>query len=127
MAEKPFIRLQWPQVSARTGQPQGVFAAVWSIERSGVLTETEVRRATEIREWFEMNVPNPPFYKDGNPLGAVTWFKSSAQQCLSLAREMAEIVRTHGFEVHEVAHGSPGTIIYEDEFQVAVLVEPARR
>lgn len=124
MAEQPFVRLQWSQRSARTGQPQGVFAALSVVERSGVLTEAEVRRAAEIRDWFERHVPNPPFYEQGNPLGAVTWFKSPARQCLALARELAEIVRAHGFEVEEVHRSSPGAVVYEDDFQIAVLVEP---
>ncbi|MBM3668280.1 MAG: hypothetical protein FJW90_12590 [Actinobacteria bacterium] len=127
MAEETFVRLQWLQVSPRTGQPQGVFAAVSIVERSGILTETETRRLAEIRDWFEENVPNPPFYENGNPEGAVTWFKSTAQQCLTLAREMADIVRAHGVEVHEVSHGAPGRVIYEDAFQVAVLPQPEVR
>lgn len=78
MSDERFIRLQWDRVSPRTGQPQGVFAALWIVERSGVLTEAETRRVAALREWFEANVPNPPGYEAGNTRGAVTWFKSSA-------------------------------------------------
>lgn len=120
-AEPCFVRLHWSRISPRTGQPQGVFAAISILEQTGALSDAESLRVAEIREWFETNVPNPPFYREGNPQGAVTWFKASATECLALAREIAEIARTNGVDVHEAVADCPGTVVYEDAFQVAVL------
>ena len=44
----------------------------------------------DIDDWFLENLPEPPFYADGNSIGAVTWFEE------------------------------PGRVVYEDAHQVVV-------
>lgn len=77
-AEPRFVRLHWSRISVRTGQPQGVFAAISTLEQASALSEAEHRR-------------------------------------------VATIARMHGVDVHEAVADCPGTVVYEDAFQVAVV------
>ncbi|MFF1251501.1 hypothetical protein ACFVYC_03275 [Pseudarthrobacter sp. NPDC058329] len=56
----------------RTGAPVGVFVAVDHLRRVGRLSEEEITRYAHTDAWFQENLPNPPFYADGNSIGAVT-------------------------------------------------------
>lgn len=75
------------------------------------------------REYFERVLPVPPYYKDGNPDKAVTWFKDKEQgkdiyNQMSFYRDMCKKygVQLYKTETKEI----PGEIIYEDEFQIAL-------
>ena len=35
----------------------------------------------DIDGWFDVHLPTPPFYVDGNKSGAITWFKTRARPC----------------------------------------------
>src|SRR6187431_1967214 len=77
MAEKTFVRLQ-ASYRGRLGVEVGVFVAVDHLRRADRLTEDEEELYFDVDDWFQVHLPNPPFYDDGNPKGAVTWFKSSS-------------------------------------------------
>ena len=78
------------------------------------------------REYFEKVLPVPPFYKDGNTEGAITWFKDTNQgkdiwNQLTFYRDMCSKygIKLYKSETDEI----PGKIIYEDDFQIAVTDE----
>jgi hypothetical protein len=79
--------------------------------------------AEEITDWFERNVPNSPFYQDGNRIRTVTWFKSDAVDAIGKARVIADIVGKHGIKIKKVVHVCPGKVIYEDEYQIGIIDE----
>ena len=77
----------------------------------------------ESREYFEKVLPVPPYYEQGNPDGAITWFKDNEKgndiyKQMTFYRAMAKKygVQLYKSEVDEI----PGEVIYEDEFQIAV-------
>lgn len=116
-----FVRFHTSNVSSRTGKPQGLFAALHFLELSGRLAEDDASSAAELRAWFKANVPDPPFYEDGNSIRAITWFKSDCLEVLAKAREIADILRAYDVDVDETVTDAPGSIVYEDEFQVGVV------
>lgn len=56
----------------RIGVEVGIFVAVDHLRRAGRLTPSEELLYVDIDDWFETNLPNPPFYEEGNTIGAVT-------------------------------------------------------
>ncbi len=109
--------------TGKTGKPVGVFGACHHLKKAGCLTDEEQRLHQEIVAWYEENLPNPPFYKDGNPQKAVTWFKDTPQT-RELARRLDALTALlDKYEVQwTLSHTTePGTIIYEDDYQVAVV------
>ena len=70
-------------------------------------------------------MPIPPYYADGNPEKAITWFKESAIEG-EIVTELAvyqDIAGRYGTAIELVSTKTPGRIIYEDEFQIAACGE----
>ena len=106
-----------------TGQPRGIFTAVWKLVEAGIMNEEEVETYWKNKAYFEEVLPVPPFYDQGNPDGAVTWFKDNEKgndiyNQMTFYREMTKKygVQLYKSECDEI----PGEIIYEDDFQIAV-------
>jgi len=116
-----YYRIHVHYSSPVTRQPVGVFAAVYHLKTAGRLTADELEVHEEIRAWFEGHLPNPPCYDDGNSVGAVTWFKSTAGDMADRLDPLVEILTKYGVQVTKAESAAPGVIIYEDAFQVAVI------
>ena len=116
-----FVRLQ-AKYRGRLGIEVGVFVAVDHLRRADRLSEDEEELYFDIDDWFKANLPNPPFYEDGNPVGAVTWFKrSTSAEMLERLEPLCDILTKYGVEWVVAESSDPGDVIYEDEFQVGVI------
>ncbi|MCD4670477.1 MAG: hypothetical protein K8S14_08525 [Actinomycetia bacterium] len=77
-----------------------------------------------IDDWFIEHLPDPPFYKAGNPDKAITWFKIAAtEEMLQRLSPLVAILDKHGIAYDYVKTDNPGRAIYEDAFQVATVPE----
>lgn len=118
-----YVRLQATYVG-RLGVPVGIFVAVDHLRRQGRLSDAEEELYFTIDDWFEEHLPNPPFYAEGNPDQAVTWFRGDAAAADGLRARLAPLQVV--LDAHEVAHevvtsDDPGRIIYLDHWQVGVI------
>ncbi|MDX9979174.1 MAG: hypothetical protein RBU25_03905 [Lentisphaeria bacterium] len=107
----------------RTGKPVGIFGACHHLKRAGRLTPEEAALFEEIDTWYTEVLPEPPFYKDGNPRKAIVWFKDT-QEVRQLALRLDPLVGLldkYGVANQVSRTTTPGTIIYEDQYQVAVI------
>lgn len=118
-----YFRIHTQDIAYITGQPRGIFTAVGKLVDAGKLTEEETAEYWRNREYFEKVLPVPPFYAQGNPDRAVTWFKDTPQG-LDIWNQMdfyRRIARKYGLALHRSECDTPpGTVIYEDDFQIAV-------
>lgn len=105
----------------RTGAPVGVFVAVDHLRRVGRLSEEEITCYALTDAWFQENLPNPPFYADGNSIGAVTWFKEQADDMADRLRPLLEMLDAKSVFWECETSADPGEIIYEDQWQVGVI------
>ena len=116
-----YIRIHTTYIHWRTGKPVGIFGACHHLKQRGWLNDDEIRLFEELDAWFIEHLPEPAYYRDGNPQKAVTWFKSSAVDMVERCKPMIELLDKYCIE-YRISHSdNPGKIIYEDEFQVAVL------
>ena len=118
-----YYRVHTKENAYITGQPRGIFTAVWKLVEEGVMNEKQVETYLKNKAYFEKVLPVPPFYEQGNPEGAVTWFKDNAQgndiyEQMTFYREMAKKYGTRLYK--SVSNEIPGEVIYEDDFQIAV-------
>ena len=119
--EEGFVRLHATYVG-RIGVEVGLFVAVDHLRRADLLTLDEEEQYFDVDDWFQENLPNPPFYEDGNSVGGVTWFKlGTAQDLVARLAILGEILDRHGVGHLKSYSNDPGTVIYEDEFQVGVI------
>ena len=116
-----YLRIQ-VRYRGRLGVEVGIFVAVDHLRRAGELSPEEEARYFDIDDWFNANLPNPPFYADGNSVGAVTWFKSPISTSMTERIDsLMSILIAHGGEHDMVTASDPGHQIYEDEYQIGVV------
>ena len=118
-----YIRYHTGYVSPKTSKPVGLFVAVWHFVQKGILTKEEVEEYWAKRCYTEEALPIPPFYSDGNSIGAVTWFKEN-DKARALLNELSfyfDILNKYQVDLQVSKTDNPGQIIYEDDFQVGVL------
>ena len=74
------------------------------------LTEEEARLFEDIDSWFDVHLPTPPFYDDGNKSGAITWFKSSSTEMLKELEPLLALLRKYDVAFEVVETDDPGSI-----------------
>ncbi len=121
MTSEKFVRFQ-SAYRGRLGVEVGIFVAVDHLRRADRLTEEEEELYFDIDDWFKAQLPNPPFYDDGNRVGAVTWFKkSSTGEMRKRLEPLCRILDQYGVKWVAAESTDPGAVIYEDRFQVGVI------
>lgn len=116
-----FSRLQVRYVG-RVGVPVGIFVAVDHLRRAGRLSDADELAYFDTDDWFRAELPDPPFYADGNTVRAVTWFKTAAAaDMLARLDVLRDILRRHDVPHDRVRSDDPGRVIYEDQFQIGVI------
>lgn len=90
--------------------------------REDCLSEEDKKLYLDIREWFIENLPIPPYYEDGNTIKAITWFKKdSSKEMLERLKPLVVLLEKYNVEYDIVYSDDVGVIIYEDDYQVAVI------
>lgn len=118
-----YFRVHTADTAYLTKQPRGIFTTIGKLIDAGVTTEEETAEYWKNREHFEEVLPVPPFYEQGNPDRAITWFKDTDDgrriwDEMSFYRRMAA---KYGVKLYmSKTEDLPGDVIYEDEFQIAV-------
>jgi hypothetical protein len=118
-----YFRIHTIYDSISTGKPAGIFAVMHRLRREGRLSEEEVRLFEEINAWYKENLPEPAFYKDGNPQKAICWFKDTPEvnRLLEHLSPLIDVLNKHGVENTVTRTAKPGQVVYEDGFQVPTL------
>lgn len=86
----------------------------------GELAVHETEQLEETYEWFNANLPCPPYSTSGWSRDAVSWFKDSAKESIQRMRELAVLLESHGLLVRMLRSENPGKVLYEDRYQVVV-------
>lgn len=105
----------------RTGVGVGIFVAVDHLRRTGRLSDDEILVYALTDEWFQQNLPNPPFYEDGNSIGAVTWFRETNGDMINRLRPLLSILDSKKVSWERSVSADPGRVIYEDQWQVGAI------
>lgn len=118
-----YFRVHTADIAYITQQPRGIFTAVWKLVDAKQLTAEEEKQYWENRAYFERVLPVPPFYAQGNPDHAFTWFKDNEKgkqiwRQMAFYRAMCQKYNLPLFRTE--CSEAPGDVIYEDEFQIAV-------
>jgi len=118
-----YFRVHEADIAYITQQPRGIFAVVGKLVENKVTTEEEAATYWKNREYFERVLPVPPFYEQGNPDRAVTWFKDT-EEGKRIYEEMTfyrEIAAKYGVQLYiSECSELPGEVVYEDAYQIAV-------
>jgi hypothetical protein len=79
--------------------------------------------------WFDRNIEEPDRFNRTKSKGwqrrnsqGLSWFRASAIEQISKARQIVALLRKYGHEVEEARTVRPGFVVYADEHQV--VAEP---
>jgi hypothetical protein len=123
---KKYMRIQGREISYQTKKPCGVFSLNHRRIREGVYSEADAQLFHQTDDWFKEALPQPPFYDEGNPQRAITWFKTEAFSVFAEKTEtMLGLLDKYGVVYDILYTDHPGRIIYEDDFQVATAEDEA--
>ena len=117
-----YMRIQGREDSYITKYPKGIFSLCWNLIRDKVMTEEEEQLFISIDGWFKEVLPEPEPCKDHEPV--ITFFKcdSTAEMVKRLEPAIALLDKYN--KPYDVVYTNfVGTIVYEDEWQVAVKVD----
>lgn len=117
-----YIRIQGREESWITKYPKGIFSLCWNLIRDGVMTPEEEKTFRGIDAWFKEHLPEPEPCKNHEKV--ITFFKTdTTQEMLEMLSPAVRILDAHLRPYDIVCTNAVGTVVYEDEWQVAVKTE----
>lgn len=117
-----YMRIQGREASWITKYPKGIFGMCWRMIMDGVMDKEDEATFRDIEQWFKDNLPEPEPCKNGEQV--ITFFKTeTTKEMQEMIRPAVEILDKYEHPYDVVYTNYVGTIIYEDEWQVAVRVE----
>ena len=96
----------------------GLFVHVYEALESSRLMPHEEELLRERLDWFKMHLKVPACLSENGNERAICWFKPEAHRPLDYAWDMIAVLREHGLHIEMIKTKDPGTILYEDGWQV---------
>lgn len=119
------MRIQGRENSYITPYPKGVFSLCWNLIHDNLLDEKEKALFLSIDDWFKVHLPEPD--PCVNHEKVITFFKcDSTVEMLSRPEPAMALLDKYKKEYDVIYTNFIGTIIYEDDWQVAVRVEDGK-
>ena len=117
-----YMRIQGREDSWVTKYPKGIFGMCWRMIMDGVMAPEDEKVFRETDAWFKKHLPEPEPCRRGEKV--ITFFKT--ETTAGMREKIGAAVRildkyAHPYDI--VYTNAVGTIVYEDEWQVAVRVE----
>ena len=116
-----YVRIQGLELAANTMYAKGVFSMCWQLVQNDVMDEEDADLYREIDSWFAEVLPWPPQCR--NQEKVVCFFKTeNSEEMLKMIRPALWLLEKYGHPYFLVYTNTPGEIVYEDKYQVAVKV-----
>jgi hypothetical protein len=120
-----FVRFCLRRPDANSHSPQGVFQAAMGLRDAGELEPYEEEWLERDLGWLRMHLPSPDCLRDWGNHRAICWFRPTARDAIDKVRGMVALLESRGIIVQMVTTADPGTVVYEDRWQV--VAKPLRR
>lgn len=120
-----YMRIQGREDSWITKYPKGIFGMCWRMIEDGIMEPEDEKTFRAIDKWFRENLPEPEPCKNREKV--ITFFKTGTTG--EMQEKIAPAVRIldrYNRPYDIVYTNAVGTIVYEDEWQVAVKVEDGK-
>ena len=116
-----YVRIQGKELAKNTMYAKGIFSMCWGLIQQDVMDAEDADLFREIDGWFAENLPWPP--QCMNRESVVCWFKTeNSQEMMKMIRPALWLLQRYNHPFYLVYTNSPGEIVYEDQYQVAVKV-----
>lgn len=120
-----YIRIQGREDSYITKYPKGVFSLCWNLVQDKVLSAEEEKQFISIDNWFKDNLPEPEPCKNHEKV--ITFFKcDNTDHMLKKLEPAINLLDKYNKPYDVVYTNYVGTIVYEDDWQIAVSVNDGK-
>jgi len=120
-----YMRIQGREDSYVTKYPKGIFSLCWNLIRDKVMSEEDEKLFVSIDEWFKDNLPEPDPCKNHETV--ITFFKCESTEEMVKKIEPAIALLDKYNKPYDIVYTNfVGTIVYEDEWQIAVSVRDGK-
>ena len=119
--EFKYMRIQGQELAENTMYAKGVFSMCWQLVQNDEMEEEDAELFKEIDSWFADVLPFPPQCKSQEKV--VCFFKmENSEEMLRMIRPALWLLDRYLHPYYLVFTNTPGEIVYEDKYQVAVRV-----
>ena len=116
-----YVRIQGQELAENTMYAKGIFSMCWQLIQNDVMEEEDVGLFKEIDSWFAENLPWPDQCKNRELV--VCFFKTeNTEEMMKMIRPALWLLEKYNHPYFLVYTNTPGEIVYEDQYQVAVKV-----
>lgn len=120
-----YVRIQGREDSYMTKYPKGIFSLCWNLIRDKVMTEEDEKLFISIDEWFKEKLPEPEPCKNHETV--IAFFKcGSSEEMMKKLEPAIHLLDKYNKPYDVVYTNFVGTIVYEDAWQVVVLVKDGK-
>lgn len=117
-----YMRIQGRENSYITKYPKGIFSLCWNLISDEQLTNEEKELFISIDGWFKNNLPEPEPCKNYEKV--IMFFKyESALAMVEKLKPAIALLDKYQKPYDVIYTNFIGTIVYEDDWQIAVRVE----
>ena len=116
-----YVRIQGTELAENTMYAKGIFSMCVQLARNDVMDEEDKGLFQKIDSWIAEVLPFPPQCRRQE--NVVCFFKTEKEQeMMRMIHPLMWLLEKYNHPFFVVYTNSPGEIVYEDEYQVAVKV-----
>lgn len=101
--------------------PQGVFHSALALRDDDQLECYEEEWLEAEMSWLNMHLPVPKCLREDGNERAICWFRPNASHAIDKVRSIVALLESKGVWVEMVTTADPGTILYEDQWQIVAM------
>lgn len=120
-----YVRFVILEQDHQSHSKQGVFQAAIELRDSGNLSPEEYDRIETDLAWLRMHLKSPACLRENGNERAISWFHPRAIRPIEKVRSIITVLKEHGTHTEMLKTKDPGTVIYEDGWQV--VAKPRKR
>ena len=117
-----YMRIQGREVAEHTDYANGVFGIFRDFEKNHVMTDEDFELYKEIEQFFSEELARPPMCNAQEKV--ICFFKTeSSSEMMKHMKPLLWLLERYNHPYDIVLTNFPGTIVYEDEYQIVVTVD----
>lgn len=112
------IRFATLATDSDSRRASGVLVAAHTLRDDGDLSVQEHETLRTALAWFNDYLPVPAALADPEHRRAISWFKPAADEAIRRMWQLKTLLEVHGHHVDVLRTSDPGTVVYQDDWQV---------
>ena len=122
-----YLRFALSEVDGESHRKRGVLVSAHDLSESGQLANVDQARVESLLNWFNTHLKVPSLLRGNEHRRAISWYKSTAETPIGMMWELVHLLRDNGCLVELLKTKDPGSVIYEDKWQVVAKPPRGRR